>query len=229
MRLKYHFFSVALSLAVLLTASTAMAGWGDAVKQAGDAGATAAGLSYTPSEAIQGIKDVLALSTGYAEAKLAAPGSFSSTPAVAIPLPDVLKGFGDSSGLLASLNRGAEGAIPSTSDLFMSTIENLKVDNYSSLLSGSTDAITRFFESSSRDTLKTLVKPVVTKSADSAGVGTYMKAFTAAQQASGSTFDIYDYLTDRTLDGMFHFMSIKEKSLRTEGGAGTTDLINKLF
>ena len=235
MQIPYRF--LILTALTLLMAATALAGWSDTLKQTGSQyandGAATAGLPYTPSEAVAGIKDVLSLGTDFATSSLARPGGFSSSPATALSLPDSLMGLGgDSSGLLSALNTAAEKSVPSTGSIFLDAIQNLNVNDASSLLGGGEDAITRFFEHSSRDTLKVLVKPVVEKSVDASGVGTYLSAMSLAQQTSGIAgppFDATDYVTDRTLDGMFHYMALKEKDIRSSGGVGTTDLLKKLF
>ena len=126
---RYHLLAILTTMAFLMTATVAMAGWGDALKEIGedyaDEGVKAAGLSYTPSEAVTGIKEVLSLGTDYGVSSLGVPGGFSSNPATALSLPDSLSALsslgGSSSGLLSALNGAAEGAIPETGNIFMDT------------------------------------------------------------------------------------------------------------
>ncbi len=225
--------SLCFTLLLILTATTANAGLSEALGQVGtqyaDDAATSAGLPYTPSEAIQGIKDILSLEFGSAMTTLGQTGGFSQNSAVALPLPDSLKGLSNASGLLGSLNIAAEKTVPSTDNIFMDAIEQLSITNASSLLGGGEDAITRFFESSSRDAIRKLMMPIVSKSVEAAGVDKYLSAMTAASSVTEPAFDPNAYVTDRTLDGIFHIMALKEKELRATSGAGTTDLIQKLF
>lgn len=237
MRLKYIPTPLLATLLILLLAGTSFAGWGDALKtttsQYADDGATTMGLPYTPSEAVAGIKEVLSIGTNSAVSSLGKEGGFSSNPAVAIPMPDMLKGLlGDSTGLTSAMNSAAESVVPSTGNIFLDTIQKLSIDNPTSLLGGGEDAITKFFEASSRDTLKDLIKPLVKTAADQAGVGSYLTAMTAAQQASSIAsppFDAYDYVADYTLDGMFYVMASQEKDIRSGNGASTSDWLKKLF
>ncbi len=148
---------------------------------------------------------------------------------MALPLPDSLKGLSNASGLLGSLNIAAEKTVPSTDNIFMDAIEQLSITNASSLLGGGEDAITRFFESSSRDAIRKLMMPIVSKSVEAAGVDKYLSAMTAASSVTEPAFDPNAYVTDRTLDGIFHIMALKEKELRATSGAGTTDLIQKII
>ncbi|BCS89416.1 DUF4197 domain-containing protein [Pseudodesulfovibrio sediminis] len=235
MRQKYSLIITALTLTTLLAAGFAYAGWGDIPKSVGDAASTAAGLPYTPSEATAAIKEVLGMGTDSAVETLGTSGGFMDDPVAAIPLPDMFKNMGsDSSGLLSALNTAAEDSVPSVGGLFKDAIDNLDVSNPTAMLdSGSSDtAITTYFEGQSRASLKTLAKPIVSKSLDAAGAGTYLSALTTAQQAAsitGTTFDPVDYVTDQTLDAMFHYIGEQEKNLRSTGGAGASALLQKIF
>ncbi len=232
MRFQYRLISITTALIFILATATAMAGWGDALKGAAEEGSKTMGLPYTPSEAMEEVKDVLSLGTDYATTSLSKPGGFSSTPATTFSLPDSFGSLGDTSGLLSSLNTAAEQSVPGTGNVFLDAIQKLSVGETSTLLGGGEDAITRFFENSSRDSIKTLVKPMVSQSVDAAGVGSYLDVLTMAQGASGvagPAFDPTDFVTEKTLDGMFYFMGMKEKDIRSSGGVGTTDILEKLF
>jgi hypothetical protein len=221
-------------MAALMAAAPARAGWGDTLKQAGtqvaDEQATAAGLGYTPSEAVSGIKQVLSLGADSAVSTLGAGGGFTANPALSIGLPESLGNLPGGSGLTSLLNSAAESAVPSVGPLFQSAIAGLDVGNPAPLISSGNDAITRYFESASRDTLKRQAKPLVGKSLDAAGLSSYASAIAAAQQAAGAApLDMSGYVTDKLLDSMFSLMGQKEASIRSSGGAGTTELLQKLF
>jgi len=220
----------------LLTAS-AFAGWTDTLKQAGselaDQKAKEAGLSYTPSEAVAGVKEILTDSTEYATQALTSGKGFAADASTALALPDWLSGVTGSSSLLSTMNTAAQSAVAGSESSFMDTIKGLSVTDTASLLGSSTSsmtAITDYFASKSRSSLKELIKPVVARSAESAGLGTAMDAAAAAAQVTGNTtFDVNDYLSDKVLDGMFHYMGVKETELRESGGAGASALLQKLL
>ena len=224
-----------LAALLLLIPHAATAGWGDALKQAGsdlaDQQAKEAGLSYTPSEALAGIKEVLSDGTDYGVSALTSGKGFSASPATTLSLPDALSGLAGSSDLLSAMNTAAMAAVPDTGGVFKDAIGDLSVSNPTSLLGGSSTAITDYFESASRDSIKPLVKPVVEKCASAAGVDTYLAPLSAAMQASGTGagFDVNDYLADQVLDAMFHYMGEKETALRESGGAGASALLQKLL
>jgi hypothetical protein len=224
-----------LAVLLLLVSHAAYAGWGDALKQAGsdlaDQQAREAGLSYTPSEALAGIREVLSTGTDYGVSSLTSGSGFSADPATSLSLPGALSGLAGSSNLLSAMNDAAKAAVPDTGELFKGAIGDLSASNPTSLLGGSSTAITDYFESASRDTLKPLVRPVVEKCAAAAGVDAYMAPLSAAMQASGTGagFDANDYLTDKVLDSMYYYVGKKETALRESGGAGASALLQKLL
>jgi len=222
-----HFPAIAaLMLTAMLISTPASAGWGDALKAAGDAGAKAAGLSYTPSEAEAGIRKVLTLGTDSAVSKLSSGGGFSANPATAIGLPDSLSSLGDAAGLLSTFNSAAESSVPSIGGLFKTAIGDLDVPNPGAMIGGGDTSITSYFEKVSRPAIRKLAKPIVSRSLDAAGMGPYVGAMSMASQGAG--FDPVDFVTDKTLDGIFLSIGEKEKTLRSTGG-GTSELLKKLF
>lgn len=230
-----NFLLFCLAALLLLLPHPSSAGWGDALKQAGsdlaDQQAKEAGLSHTPSEAMEGVREMLSMGTDYGVSSLTSGSGFSANPATSLSLPGALSGLPGSSDLLSAMNTAATDAVPETGDLFQGAIRDLPVTNPTSLLGGSSDAITRYFEASSRESLKSMVKPVVEKCASAAGVDAYLTPLNAAMQAAGSGpgFDVNDYLTDKVLDSMFLYMGEKETALRRSGGAGASALLQKLL
>ncbi|MDD3313065.1 DUF4197 family protein [Pseudodesulfovibrio sp.] len=229
--------SAILAVLLLLAAASAFAGWTDTLKQAGselaDQKAKDAGLSYTPSEAVAGVKEILTDSTEYATQTLTTGQGFAADAATALALPDWLSGMTGSPSLLATMNTAAQGAVTGSESSFMDAIQGLSVTDTASLLGSSTSsmtAITDYFASKSRGSLKELIRPVVARSAEAAGLGAAMNAAAAAAQVTGDTsFDVNDYLADRVLDSMFHYMGVKETELRESGGAGASALLQKLL
>ncbi|MEF2231433.1 MAG: DUF4197 domain-containing protein [Pseudodesulfovibrio sp.] len=217
----------------LLAALPASGGWTDTLKQAGselaDEKAGDAGLSCTPSEAVSGVREILSTGAGYAAKTLSTGSGFAADSATALSLPDWMAGMTGASALLSAMNGAATRAAAESETPFLDTIKDVSVTNPTSLLSGSSTAVTDYFESRSRDTLKGLVRPIVEQSARAAGVGSAMTALSAAAQATGAAFDPNEYLTEKVLDGMFRYMGIRETELRESGGAGASALLHKLL
>lgn len=225
-------FQVSLFLSITLLVLPGMAGWGDSLKEMGDTGSKAIGLPYTPTEADAGIREVLHMGTDYAVAELGKDGGFAANPAASIPLPDMLSSMIGESGLLSSFNTAAESSVEPIGGLFHKTIDTMDIGNPASMVSGSDTSITDYFEETARPTLKELARPIVEQQLETAGLGAYTNAISAAQlmsNASGSPFNPTDYVTDKALDAMFMYIGDQEKDLRSNGAANASELLKKLF
>ena len=228
MRLPHTFLATLLAATLVLTAGPALSGWGDALKSAGEAG-KAAGLSYSSSQADSAIKEVLTLGKDYAIETLGKDGGFSDNAAAAISLPGSLSGLMSKSGLTATLNSAAEGAVRSLDGIFDTTIEGMDVSDPMPLLksAGASTGISDYFEDQSRSTLKELAMPIVKQYLENAGMPSYTSAISAV--TTGTGFDLVGYTTDKVLDAMFHYMGEKETSLRETGGEGASTLLKNIF
>jgi hypothetical protein len=220
-----------LALALAWAAVPASAGWGDALKAAGDAGAKAAGLSVTPSQIESAFRELLLLGADSAVQSLSQDGGFSKLAATSLSLPDSYRKIAETMApdLLANLNSAAEAAVPAIGELFQKTIGTMEFANPSGLLSGKSDAVTRYFEDSARSGLAANAAPLIRSALERAGAGT---AVSAAQQLSaltGTDFDPVGYLTDKTLDSMFLYMAKTEQDVRSGDLAVTSELLQKVF
>ncbi|NDV20388.1 DUF4197 family protein [Pseudodesulfovibrio sp. JC047] len=231
MKMFFRFFLAVVLVGTLFTLPGS-AGWGDSLKQAGDAGSEALGLSYTPSEADAGIREILHMGTDYAVEELGKSGGFSANPAASIPLPDSLSSMVGTSGLLSIFNTAAEDSVDSVGGIFNKTIDTMDIGDPTSMVGGSDTAITDYFEKTARPQLKEMARPVVAQSLETAGLGTYTQAISSAQMlsnATGTSFAPEDYVTDHVLDSMFQYIGDQEKDLRANGAANASDLLKKLF
>ena len=218
-------------IALMLAAPPARAGWGDTLKAAGDAGAKAMGLSVTPSQAEQGLRELLAMGTDSAVESLSADGGFSRQAATALSLPDSYRKLAETVApqLLDTLNKAAESAVPAVGEVFKKTISTMEFANPASLISGKSDAVTSYFEESARSSLETNAAPLVQAALEKAGAGS---ALTAIKQLSGLTgvaFDPVSYLTNKTLDSMFLYIADTEKGIRSGDIEATSELLKKIF
>lgn len=218
-----------LGLALTLSAGPAIAGWGEALKAAGKAGAEAAGLSTASAKAESAVKEVLTLGKDSAIENLGKSGGFSNNVYAAISLPNSLSGLAAQSGLTSIINSAAESAVPALDSAFDQTIQGLDLNDPTSLLSAakSSTGITDYFETQSRSTLKELAAPIIKKALENAGLSSYATALSAISKATG--FDPVGYTTDKTLDAMFHYMGKEESSLRQTGGEGASSLLKQLL
>lgn len=217
--------------AFLLAAAPSMAGWGDALKSAGDAGAKSLGLSVSPSQAEQGLRELLVMGTDAAVVQLSADGGFSKRAATALSLPDSYQKLAETVApqLLDSLNKAAESAVPAVGEVFKKTISTMEFADPTSLISGKKDAVTRYFEESARVSLAENTAPLMQAALEEYGAGSALSAIRQLSSLTGVEFDPVGYLTDKTLDSMFLYIAKTEKGVRSGDIETTSELLNKLF
>lgn len=214
---------------------------------------THADTSLPQSDIVAGLKEALAQGTTNAIRQLGRTDGFWSNAGVRIPLPGALRQVGDIARKLGqgekvdafqlSLNRAAEKAVPQVADIFGDAIRAMTLDDARKILGGGDDAATQYFRRVAGDKLATRIRPIVARATDSVGVTRRYKALTASagngalgglvgQLGGGhgsSDLDLDQYVTDKTLDGLFATIASEEKSIRHDPAARTTDLLKKVF
>ena len=222
-------------LVIMLTAAfcSTQADWKDSLKQG--AQTVAQSSDY---------KDLLSKALNAAVSELSSSG-FLNNATAKIPLPNGLQTAANlakkvggekwANEMISSINAAATKAVGGAAGVFSDTIKNMSQNDVKSLFSGGNDGITQFLRKKSGGELIKVFKPIIEdmmsrNSFANAynGLNSLVSSSSAVKQAKGlaSNFgidlgndgeDLNDYITRKTLDGLFNVMSEKESSLR--GGA----------
>ena len=174
---------------------------------------------------------------------LGAKDGFLGNAQVRIPLPgylndaaQLLRTFGQGDKvdeLLTSMNRAAEAAVPQSKDLLLKAVQSMSVADAKGLLSGGNTAVTEFFASKTRPALSKQFLPVVTQA--TARVGLAEKYNDVAGKAAElglmkkEDANIQQYVTGKTLDGLFFMISEEEKKIRQNPMAYGSAILGKVF
>jgi hypothetical protein len=215
-----------------------------------------AGSNLPTSDIAAGLKEALAKGTTNAINSLGRDGGFWNNAKVRIPLPGKLEQAGQLARQLGqgakvdafelSMNRAAEKAVPQVAGIFGDAIRKMTLDDARGILTGGDHAATDFFRRVAGDALTARIHPIVAQATDSAGVTRKYKAFTAGSgggqlgsvlgalgggksNKGGSPLDLDDYVTAKTLDGLFTEIGAQEQSIRENPGARSTELLKKVF
>lgn len=200
------------------------------------------------------LREALAVSAERALTSLSQKGGFADSELYRIPLPSSVEKFRKPLALVnqdyrlddfqATMNRAAELGVAAAPGIVKDTINNLTLEDLNTLWKGEDDAITRFLEKQSRDTLGERMLPLISKATDASGATRQYKDVVAAIPQSGggflsrvqsftgigaSDFDLDSYVNEKALDGLFGAMAAEEKAIRENPMARTTDLLKKLF
>ena len=190
-----------------------------------------------------GDKEALAVGTERAVASLSRENGYFGNAAVKILMPSSLQKVADVARqvgyqkqvdeFILSMNRAAEAAAPLASRYFGDAIREMSLDDVRGILAGGDTAATDYFSRKTRSKLYTAFKPVVSKKVSEVGATNAYKAMMGRYESvplmKSQSFDLDDYVTNKSLDGLFRVVGEEEKKIRTDPVARTTDLLKSVF
>lgn len=191
-----------------------------------------------------GLRDALAQGVTTAVAALGRPNGFWGNAAVRIPLPPQLAraeptlrrlGMGARvDEFQRALNQAAEEATPYAAEVLGQAIRQLTLSDAQSILRGGDDAATAYFRRSAGPALETRLRPYVAATTQRVGATQRYKSLlgdhTALLQRAGmAPLDLDDYVTARTLDGLFFMLAAEEARIRRDPRARGTELMRQVF
>ncbi|WP_158883013.1 DUF4197 domain-containing protein [Rhodanobacter sp. L36] len=249
-------FTLVTAMSASAAGSGQLKGLLDKAKQATHTNTSQAGANLPNGDIAAGLKEALAKGTTNAINSLGRNGGFWNNSRVRIPLPGKLeqaaklaKKLGQGAKVDAfelSMNRAAEQAVPQVAQIFGDAIRKMSLNDARGILTGGDHAATDFFRRVAGDALTARIHPIVVKATDSVGVTQKYKSFTAgngggslggmlgslggkSKKGGGTSIDLDDYVTNKTMDGLFTEIGDQEKSIRDNPAARSTDLLKKVF
>jgi hypothetical protein len=197
----------------------------------------------TEGEASGGVKTALERGALAAVGLLGKTDGFLGNPLVRIPLPGVLKdaaklmktlGQGKRvDELVTSMNRAAESAVPMAKDVLVSAVKSMSVQDAKNILKGGDTSVTQFFATKTRDPLGGKFLPIVTQATQKVGLAQKYNAFAAKGTAMGlvkkEDANIEQYVTGKTLDGLYLMIGEEEKKIRKDPVGTGSKILEKVF
>lgn len=219
-------------------------------------GSASSSSALSDGQINDGLKQALSIGAERAVDILGRSGGFLNDASVRIPLPGSLQTIGK--GLRAAgqgkyvdefeqtVNRAAEQAIPRTLSIVKQTVQGMTLEDVRGILSGGDDAATQFLRNKAGGDLMQAIRPIVSEATDKAGVTSAYKKLISQQSGSlgglggglggllggsgaGKSLDLDEYVTGKTLDGLFLKLAAEEKAIRENPVARSTDLLKKVF
>jgi hypothetical protein len=190
-----------------------------------------------------GIREALAIGTERAVSSLSRKDGYFGNAAVKILMPSSIQKVADVARMagyqrqidefVLSMNRAAEAAAPLATRYFGDAIRDMSLEDVRGILGGGDTAATEFFRRKTQDKLYAAFKPVVSNKVDEVGATraykTLMGRYEAVPMMGKQALDLDDYVTNKSLDGLFHMVGEEEKKIRTNPAARTTDLLKTVF
>ena len=194
-------------------------------------------------EIAAGLKEALRVGTETVVNRLGATNGFSSDPAIRIPLPDELKevkaqldkfGMGFMlQDLETRLNRAAESATPKAKSLFLESISEMTLDDVRAIYKGPDDAATQYFRQKMSASLAKEFRPIVTNSLNQvAALKSYdevMEKYRALPFVPNLNADLGDFVIEKSMDGIFHYLAKEEAAIRANPAKRTTEILQRVF
>lgn len=197
----------------------------------------------TSGETNQGLKKALESGALTAVSLLGRPGGFLDNPQLRIPLPGFLKdaakllkamGRGkDVEELEIAMNRAAEAAVPFAKDLLVNAVRTITITDAKNILTGGQTSVTDFFAGRTRAPLTTRFLPIVTTATQKVDLAA--KYNRVAGKATGlglvkkEDATIEQYVTRKSLDGLYFVIGEEERKLRTNPAASADAIVRKVF
>ena len=203
----------------------------------------AAALNLTEADANAGIRAALERGAQAAVALLGRPDGFLGNPLVKIELPGHLRDVakllratgqgGKLDELVTAMNRAAEAAVPAAKPLLVKAVRDMSVEDGLKILKGGDDSVTQFFAGKTREPLGREFLPIVTLATERVALADKYNA--VAKKAAGlglvrsEDASIQQYVTGRTLDGLYRLIGEEEKKIRQDPLGTGSALLKKVF
>ena len=186
-----------------------------------------------------------ALNKGVTEqvTKLTAEDGFYKNEAVKILLPEELQkvdkklrqvgmaSLADQG--IKVLNRAAEDAVKEGTPIFVNAITSMTLTDAKGILMGADNSATTYLQKSTSTPLYAKFSPVVKTSLSNVGADAVWAKIIAKYNTlplvTKVNPDLTDYVTNKTMDGVFKMIAVEEKNIRTNTAFRTTDLLKKVF
>lgn len=192
---------------------------------------------------VAGLKEALEVGTERSTASTSKLDGFYKNALIRIALPEqydgvakTLRNFGMGSyvdDFERSMNRAAERASGEAIDVFWSAISQMSIPDAFGILHGGETAATDYFRRTTTALLTARFQPIVTTSMEEVGVYNIYNDLVAKYNQlpidKPEAVDLDDYVTERTIDGIFTVLEGEEKRIREDPAARTTKLLKKVF
>lgn len=192
---------------------------------------------------VKGLKEALATGTDRAVKSVARTDGYYGNQAIRILMPEKIRNVADVLGQIGfksevdafvlGMNRAAEKAAPKAVEYFVSALKEMSFEDAGKILKGGDTAATEYFRSKTGDKIFSAFMPVVSTSMNEVGASRSYKELIQKYESvpfvPKADLDLDRYVTNKSVDGLFHMLGEEEKKIRTNPAARGTELLKKVF
>ncbi len=203
---------------------------------------TGSGSALSTEEVVMGLKEALSVGATNSTGKLSAADGFFKDAAVKILMPEQVQkvekkmrmlGMGKLvDNTILSMNRAAEDASVSATDIFIRAIKGISIGDAMGILRGKDTAATSYLRTATTAELTAAFRPIVEASLAKVDATKYWKDFFSAYNKFSSepvNTDLTTYVTERALKGIFFYVAEEEKKIRKDPAARVSDILKNVF
>jgi len=238
------FIGAAILVVALSTAGSVHAGWKDLVNEIKSKVNSDGKSGLSSGEVAEGLKEALRVGTRKSINLLGKKDGFYRDQNVKIPMPEKLKQVDKllrktgqhklADQFIETMNRAAEKSVTATIDIFVGAIKKMTLKDAVDIYKGREDEATRYFRKTSGPDIQKTIHPIVSDATQKTGVtSNYKKIAVRIRKLHPSLADsmpnIDDYVTEKTMDGIFYKIAKEEALIRKDPAARTTDILKKVF
>ncbi|WP_027360367.1 DUF4197 domain-containing protein [Desulforegula conservatrix] len=208
--------------------------------------ASAASGGLTSDEIIMGLKEALIVGAMNSTELTSKTDGFNLNPLIRIPFPpEAAKvkttveqlGFANlTKDFEQSLNRAAEEGSKKALPIFKNAIVNMSISDGMSILRGPNNAATEYLKSKTQSALVTEFTPVVKNAIQTVDVTKYWDPIASVYNKttlltgqSQVNPNLDQYITQKSLDGLFYLIAQEEMKIRENPAARASDILKKVF
>jgi len=190
-----------------------------------------------------GLKEALRIGTDRSTATTSKLDGFYGNALIRIALPEQYGGVAKALNSIGmgsyvddferSMNRAAERASGEAVDVFRSAIMQMTIADAFGILNGGETAATDYFRRKTSSALTARFQPIVESKMEEVGAYNVYNDFVAKYNQlpidKPAAVDIDEYVTTRTVNGIFTVLEGEEKRIREDPAARTTALLKRVF
>ena len=194
-------------------------------------------------DATSGLRQALADGAAAVVGKLGVENGFFGNAKVKIPLPEALQrveGLMRAMGmkrqadeLELAMNRAAEMAVAEAKPLLVDAVKKMSVQDAKGILTGGDTAATEYFRRTTSEPLGKRFLPIVKKATEKVGLAEKYNAIAGKGAQFGlvdsSQASVEQYVTRKSLDGLFTMIGDEEKALRRDPVGAASGIVRKVF
>tara|TARA_B100001248_G_scaffold262381_1_gene257944 strand:- start:878 stop:1597 length:720 start_codon:yes stop_codon:yes gene_type:complete len=199
--------------------------------------------NLSEDEIVMGLKEALVVGVTNSCANASVAGGFNNNKLIKIPFPEKAEKIKKTLIQIEMqsqvdefefvLNQAAEDASSYARDIFISTITNMTFDEAINILNGKDNAASTYLKKQTSDILYNKFKPLVTQSTKNVQLSKYwkvlLKSYNKVPLVKKINVDLEDYVTQKTIDGLFLLLEKEESNIRNNPKSRISDILKKVF